>query len=149
MLLEALDSAPRDLARMLRPLTAEKTLRSIRNGWSIAQVAGHMALNEAPARARFERVVWEADPRVILIDAGAPEGDDRTTAGEWLARFADARAKTIDFLGTVTHQQWLRQCTHETLGVAKLHQLVRMLIAHDSEHLAQIAVLREEITDSP
>ena len=147
MLIDALASAPTDVARMLRPLTADEATISIDNSWSIAQVVCHMAQIEPLTLARFERIVSQDNPREPFIHPDHAAWLPTVSANEWLLRFTEARAKAVNFLSTLTHQQWLRQCAHETLGVAKLHQMVRLLIAHDSEHLAQIVTLRMEIAN--
>jgi hypothetical protein len=59
--------------------------------------------------------------------------------------FAQARAAMVDYLSSLTYQQWLRTCRHPELGEIKVRQQVDLVIGHDNEHLAQIVTIREFI----
>ncbi len=145
MLIEALDSAPRDAARLVRPLSLLQAHNGLAGGWSVIQIVSHMATMEPLVLARFQRVVLEEipmEPTMATVSAAVPGG---APVDDYVRRFDQLRQETTRFLTQLSHQAWLRACTHETLGVAKLHQLVRLLIAHDSEHLAQISTVRANL----
>ena len=144
MLVEALASAPKDLTRLLRPLTEFQSTAVTGDHWSAAQIVYHLAQIELLSFARFVRINEEDNPREPFIHPDLRGYSNKIPVDHLLTAFTVARATTTDFLASLSPQQWLRKCTHETLGVAKLHQMVRLLIAHDSDHLAQIATLREQ-----
>lgn len=146
MLIDALASGPKDVARMLRPV-AEVDLRVVpaAGEWCIAQVVAHLVDIEPKFRARLQRIVEQDNPHEPFINPNESAYDVSVSVADGLAAFAKQRAATTDYLTTLKNTDWLRICTHDTFGVTKLHQQVRILIGHDNEHLAQIVSIREKL----
>lgn len=149
MLLEALDGTPRDLMRLAKPLSDDKThWRPEPGQWSVAIVVAHLAYIEDLTRARFQRIVAQEHPCEWPL---LPDEDEhvRQAQGHALAelieRFKAKRAETSSFLATLTQAQWLRTCDDERYGVTRLRKQVEILIGHDNEHLAQIVEIRAKM----
>ncbi len=146
MLLEALDGTPRDLVRLTgRVDEAAALVRPAPEAWCIKDVIAHLAQVEIAFRARFVRMVEQDDPREPLIWPDPTTHNLTKSVKDLIEVFSAERAATVNYLHGLTPQQWLRTCTHETLGVTKLRRQVEILIGHDNEHLAQIVSVREFI----
>ncbi len=110
--------------------------------WSLAHVVLHLAHVELIMRARFARVIDEDQPALEMLGAAPDLAGTRPDAMASLRIFTEARVATINLLEPVSARGWLRVAQHSTLGPIKLHQYVRVLINHDTEHLAQMADIR-------
>src|SRR5436190_1494107 len=63
VLIESLQSTPRDLARLLRPIDAAAARgRRVADEWCIADVVAHLSYCELPYLARLRRVVEQDNP---------------------------------------------------------------------------------------
>ncbi|BCX03403.1 MAG: hypothetical protein KatS3mg053_1341 [Candidatus Roseilinea sp.] len=146
MLLEALDGTPRDLMRLTKRVDDVAALaRPAPREWCIKDVIAHLAEVEVKFRARFVRMVEQDNPYEPLMRPDPTTHDLTKDVKELIDIFSAERATTVHYLRGLTHQQWLRTCMHETLGVTKLRRQVEILIGHDNEHLAQIVSIREFI----
>ena len=142
-LLQALESAPRDLARTLRGV-APSTLAAhpAPDQWSITDVLNHLISVEVRYLDRLQRVTQEEQPTLpfILPD---PENHDLATPLETLlARFNEGRAETLEFLRPLSSGIWARPATYEDGRKTTFRYLVQALVDHDTEHLNQIIELK-------
>lgn len=143
VLIEALEATPRDLARMLRPVTDELALRRpASGGWCIVELVAHLGYTEELMLARVRRVAAEDTPTVEVIEDGSGH-DTALPLAEHLARFLERREATLAFLRGLGQAQWARPLIHPESGPARLRDQVQALVDHDSEHLAEILRLRE------
>ena len=149
MLIEALDGAPRDLARLVKPLAAtDAHWRPAPDEWSIAIVVAHLTYIEGLLLARFHRIVGTEHPKERALEPNHAEHvsqADGHTLAELLDLFRAKRAETTAYLNTLTQPQWLRTCDHQMFGVTRLRKQVEILIGHDNEHLAQIVDIRNKL----
>ena len=146
MLIDALASGPKDVARMLRPLNADNMrFVPMAGEWCIAQVVAHLIDIEPKFRARLQRIVEQDNPHEPFIVPDENAYDASIPIEVLLAEFAERRVATTSYLASLKNTDWIRICTHDTFGVTKLHQQVRILIGHDNEHLAQIIAIREKL----
>ena len=146
VLIEALQSTPPDLARLLRPLDAAAARwRPVADEWCIADVVAHLGYCEAPYLARLRRVAEQDNPfePALLPDESAH--DLARPLAELLAAFVARRADTVAFLAGLEQRDWGRPLVHETIGPTKLRDQVQELVAHDNLHLEQIVGLREQL----
>ena len=146
VLMEALAATPRDLARMLRPVTAEAALlRPDPSEWCIADVVAHLGGTELPYQARLRQIVEQDNPLVPYIHPDESAHDLTRTPAELLEIFSARRAETLAFLENLSQRDWGRPLVHATMGPSRLRDQVQMLVDHDSNHLNQIVALRERI----
>ncbi len=150
MLIEALAGTPRDLTRLTKRMDeAQSIVRPETNEWCIKDVIAHLSDIEDKFRARFVRMVEQDNPREPFIHPDPASQELGKSVPELIEAFAAKRKATTDYLGGLSHQQWLRTCVHETFGETKLRKQVEILIGHDNEHLAQIVTIREFIDQQP
>ncbi len=113
--------------------------------WSSLEILAHLADTELVVACRL---------RFMLARPGAPllwfDEDDWARRFRYqdqdprvpLELFRAVRDSNIRLLGGVPNEQWgLARGVHETRGVETLADCVKMIAAHDLNHLRQIAVL--------
>jgi uncharacterized damage-inducible protein DinB len=146
-LIVALESAPRDLERMLRPLSAEDALRRpAGDDWCVADVVAHLAYVEGRFLERFARVVAEERPTVPYIHPDDIVHDLSRSLVEHQEAFAQGRAATVAFLRRLEQAEWARELIRDRdQALSTLRDQVQALIDHDSAHLSQIATLRQRL----
>ena len=146
VLIEALQSAPRDLARLLRPLDAMATRwRPASDEWCIADVVAHLGYCEAPYLARLRRVAEQDNPFEAALLPDESAHDLTRSLADLLEAFGVRRAETVAFLSGLEQRDWGRPLVHATIGPTKLRDQVQELVAHDNLHLEQIVALRERL----
>ena len=146
VLIESLQSAPRDLARLLRPLDAAAAQwRPAPDEWCIADVVAHLSYCEAPYLARLRRVVEQENPLEPALLPDERAHDLARPLPDLLAAFVARRAETVVFLASLEQRDWGRPLVHATIGPTKLRDQVQELVAHDNLHLEQIVTLRERL----
>ena len=150
MLIDALGSTERDLARLLRPLSeTQARVNPQPDVWCVKDVVAHLGDIEPQFRARLRRIVNEDNPREAFINPNPAAHDLSLPVAGLIGQFTHERARTVAYLQTLTQPQWLRTCTHATFGVTRLRKQVEILIGHDNEHLAQIVEIREALDRIP
>jgi uncharacterized damage-inducible protein DinB len=146
VLIEALQSTPRDLARLLRPLNAAAAQwRPAPDDWCIADVVAHLGYCEAPYLARLRRVVEQDNPFEPALLPNESAHDLALPLADLLAAFAARRAETVAFLTGLEQRDWGRPLVHASLGPTKLRDQVQELVTHDNMHLEQVVTLRERL----
>lgn len=141
LLIEALETSPADVRRLLRPLTAEALAWKDGDQWSIAQILTHLANIDVIFGPRFHHIVEQdrptftpVDPALTLEMCASLEDD--------LARWQAERVEICAWLSTLQPGDWNRHATHTTRGPITLRSEVHLIVNHDTEHLAQITALR-------
>jgi uncharacterized damage-inducible protein DinB len=146
ILIESLESAPRDLARLLRPLDAAAAhWRPAPGEWCVADVVAHLGYCEAPYLARLRRVAEQDNPFEPALHPNESAHDLARPLAELLDMFVARRAETVAFLSGLGQRDWGRPLVHATIGPTKLRDQVQELVTHDNLHLEQIATLREQL----
>jgi uncharacterized damage-inducible protein DinB len=146
VLIESLQSTPRDLARLLRPLDADMAhWRSAADDWCIADVVAHLGYCEAPYLARLRRVVEQENPFEPALPPDERAHDLARSVAELLEVFVARRAETVAFLTSLEQRDWGRPLVHASIGPTKLRDQVQELVVHDNMHLEQIVALRERL----
>lgn len=145
ILIQSLGATPRDLQRMLRRVTPEQALlRVAPDAWCIADVVAHLGYAEGLYLARLRRIVAEDNPAEPPLPHD-PGHDLSAPLGELTEAFVSLRAETLAFLSGLAQRDWARTFAHPTMGARRLREQVQAIVAHDNEHLAQIAELRERL----
>lgn len=100
--------------------------------------------------AAVDEQVWQ--PRLDSLDAAEPPRWSWVEPGLWsglgddtldgaLDAFRRQRAATIARLDALDDAGWRRHGVHATFGRLDVPGLLRILVDHDAEHLAQLTVL--------
>ena len=145
VLIESLQSTPRDLARLLRPIQATAALwRPAADDWCIADVVAHLGYCEAPYLARLRRVVEQENPFEPSLPPDESAHDLGRPLAELLEVFVARRVATVAFLTSLEQRDWGRPLVHASIGPTKLRDQVQELVTHDNMHLEQIVTLREK-----
>ena len=146
VLIESLESTPRDLARLLRPIDAAAAhWRPVPDEWCIADVVAHLGYCEAPYLARLQRVVEQDNPFEPALPPDESAHDLAQPLADLLQAFVVRRAETVVFLTGLEQRDWGRPLVHASLGPTKLRDQVQELVAHDNMHLEQLVALRERL----
>lgn len=139
ILLQALSSTPKDLARLLRPVDDQALRRQAAQGeWSAAAVLIHFAQVEKAYRQRLQRIAHEDEPHVPYIHPDVGEIAEDVRAADLLREFESERSQTIAFLQELSPGGWQRPAIHETIGRTTLRYQVQNLVDHDIEHTNQL-----------
>lgn len=100
---------------------------------------------------RFNRTLTEFNPTLTSIDSDAlAEARSYATAnaGEALAAFREARAKTVALIAGLRPEQFNRTAVFDGYGPLSLRSLVHYLCSHDQQHLAGLQWLLGKIEAS-
>lgn len=146
MLIQALAATPRDLARSLRHVAPEQAARRpAPDAWSVADVTAHLAEMEARFLGRLRQIIAEPNPHVAPLHPDEARHEPARPLDELLRAFTESRAATLAFLEGLEQRQWGRPLVHPSLGPTRFREQVQALVGHDSDHLAQIASIREQL----
>lgn len=149
ILLDALASMPKDLAFMLRRVDEAVGHHRFRSAqWSIADVLHHLAMIEPGYRARLQKIVEEERPFLPYLHPETTPHPPPTSLTELLAAVTSARQDTLNYLQRLKPGDWQRTAVHETIGPTRLRDMVQLLVAHDTEHLNQLAQIQQTIRDT-
>ena len=142
MLIDALDGTPRDLRRLLRPVTPQQAAHAGADGRRLLDVLCQFAGTEPYARSQFERVLAQDAPEIPALESCAVSCESASAA---IDTFTAERARTTALLTGITQPQWLRIATLANYGPLRLRALVERLIARDNAQLALIVDMRESL----
>jgi DinB superfamily len=141
-ILEDLAGFPDDLRRLLFSAHDEDDLfrPGSDGGWGIVEILPHLRDWEEIYLERAHLFVEEDDPDIPGYDDSLwpIERDYRgQDPREVFDEFADLRAEHIEFLGTLTPEDWERTGIHSLYGKLTLGWMEDYVCDHDSEHLDQ------------
>jgi hypothetical protein len=108
--------------------------------WSARMVAHHLADSEATAYVRLRRLIAEEDP----VIEGYDEAEfarrlhyDRPIEAS-LAVLAAVRAASLQFLESLSPEEWERSGTHSESGAYSVDDWLRIYAGHAHDHAEQI-----------
>jgi len=130
----------RESARELAGLTSRLGTAHPAEGWSAAEVLGHLAHFEVLAGARIRMVLTKDKPQLAAFDQeefNRRFGDLLSPAAA-LALFEVNRAANCELLSRLEPGDWERWGVHPMRGEETLATTVAMLLRHDREHLEQL-----------
>jgi hypothetical protein len=142
-LVDALAAMPARLREVLRGLPAEALTRTpVGGGWSAIEVVRHVCDVVQVYGMRFKWMILQDDPFLPNYDedrwvASSPDGPAQIDAV--LDELAAYRAETVRLLRALPAEGWSRRGRHEVLGSVQLEPYVRHQLAHEEQHLAQLA----------
>jgi hypothetical protein len=107
--------------------------------WSAREVVLHLvAVEEEVWQARLDALANDDFPHWPWVEPGLWAGPDAGTFAGALVTFGRFRAATIARLDALDAAGWARRGRHATYGELDVAGLLRIAVAHDGEHLAQI-----------
>jgi len=142
-LVDALAAMPSRLREVLRGLQAGALTRVLDGGgWSAIEVVRHVRDAVQVYGMRFKWMILQDDPFLPNYDedrwvAASPDGPAQLDAV--LDELAAYRAETVRLLRALPAEGWSRRGRHEVLGSVELEPYVRHQLAHEEQHLAQMA----------
>ncbi|MBN1121434.1 MAG: HAD-IA family hydrolase [Anaerolineae bacterium] len=108
--------------------------------WSARDIICHLRDHEAWDQERLQTVVEEDDP--FLTSNLDPWANYETYCGvtfsEALNEFAEARRQTIEYLRSLSAEDWQSPARDSVFGPTSLEELVRFMVKHDRIHLCQL-----------
>ena len=143
---DVLARTPATLATLVRDLPDSWTqARNEGPGtWTVFDVIGHLAHGEITDWIPRVRIILEhgADRSFVKFDRFAQfETSKGKTLGQLLDEFAGLRAKNLETLDgfRLTPADLAKQGRHPELGIVTLSQLLATWVAHDLDHVVQVA----------
>ena len=142
-LVTALADTPGRFREVLQRRPAEELeRRPDGGGWSAIEVVRHVRDIVQVYGMRFKWMILQDDPYLPNYDedrwvADSPDGPAQLDVV--LDEIAAYRAETVRLLRALPPDGWSRRGRHEVLGSVELEPYVRHQLAHEEQHLAQLA----------
>ena len=142
-LIDALAATPGRFRELLRARPAEQLARRPDGGgWSPIEVLRHVRDVVQVYGMRFKWMILQDDPFLPNYDEDrwvteSPDGPAQLDAV--LDEMAAYRAETVRLLRALPPDGWSRRGRHEVLDEVELEPYVRHEVAHEEQHLAQLA----------
>ena len=117
-------------------------------GWTVRQVAHHIADSHINAVTRFKLGLTENDPTIKPYDeaAWAVLGDVAATPVEVSLELLDhLHVRWVNLLRSIGHEQWSRTIQHPDHGTMRLDFLLGRYAWHGRHHVAHVTTLRERM----
>ena len=108
--------------------------------WSAREVVRHLAAVEAEVwHVRLDALATESFPHWPWVEPGLWSGAGDGTFDSALEVYAARRAATLARLDALDEAGWTRSGRHVVFGILDVAAMLRILLDHDEEHLAQVA----------
>ncbi len=148
VMLQALGHTPARLAAEVEALDVDgRAEQHPQPGeWSARETVTHLAAAEPPFLARLQRIAREENPFLPYFGPDVARPDSAESLPQALALFRARRDELLAYLSGLAPADWERPAVHETMGVTTLALQVQNLINHDREHLAQLHLAVEALT---
>lgn len=143
-LLDAFKSTADTLRFLLNGVTQEQAsaARGGDENWSVVEVMCHLRDAEERALERMRAMRDEANPFLPGYDQEAWARERNYAAQDLqdaLAAFIRLREEHVNDLSALSPQDWERPGTHEEQGGITIFAHTLHMVAHDSQHAAQLA----------
>ncbi|MDX1994820.1 MAG: HAD-IA family hydrolase [bacterium] len=111
------------------------------NEWSPLQIVCHLLDSEQTVqRPRLELILAQDNP--FLAEPRQPEGPEAPDCDDdgmrVAVKFLQARQATLDFLQTLSDEDWNRPARHSIFGPTTLLEMAHFTAQHDRLHLTQL-----------
>ncbi len=108
--------------------------------WGPEEIVRHLIAVELEVhQVRLADLDRVAEPQWTWAEPGPWPGEPGLSIDALLARFANARASTVDTVSAMDDAAWARSGVHASFGRLDVGGLVRNAIDHDEEHLRGLA----------
>lgn len=124
--------------------------RTEKNGWSILEIACHLADAELLASVRIRRIITQDRPNLWGYrqeDWAERLNYPKLELATILRRFALLRRENAGLMGNLPDEIWQQTGSHDQYGTLSLSQLIEDYVAHTAKHLDQAHGVAVEITD--
>ena len=147
--IEQIAQAPARLRAAVQGLTDAQLDTPYRDGgWTVRQVAHHVADSHINALIRFKLGLTEEHPTIKPYDeaAWAVLGDVAATPVEVsLALLDNLHVRWHNLLRSIGEEQWARTIHHPENGTMRLDFTLGMYAWHGRHHVAHVTTLRERM----
>jgi uncharacterized damage-inducible protein DinB len=147
-ILSRLQETPKLLLALLRGLSDEALRRKqAPEKWSMLEIACHLRDVEEFFAERYGKIANHDRPQLRMINQNELAAklryneDDLTLV---LKQFQGLRAESVAILGALAAQSWQRVGVHPKRGDVSIAWTAKHQVEHDSNHLGQIRLLREQ-----
>ena len=141
-LIRALTFGPEILGELIHRISPEKVdTKADPARFSPREVIAHMADWEPIFLGRLQQAVNEPGSTIIGIDEGVRSievGYATKDIKESIAGFRANRAKTLEFLNSLTKEQWTSKFLHSELGEISVYDYANTMGSHDVYHIEQL-----------
>jgi hypothetical protein len=124
-------SPQRDETKVNRP--------AARGEWSVRDIVAHLRDNEAIVFAKLHMIATQEAPDLRRVDLSGGAGyDPDDSIFTVMSQFRRLRHSTISLLRELHPDAWRRTGRDVDNSTVTIRSLVRELINHDAEHMAQV-----------
>jgi len=145
-LIDSIAETPERLQQAVTGLNGKQLDTPYREGgWTVRQVAHHLADSHMNAYVRYKLALTEENPTIKPYDeaAWADLADSRVTPIDVsLALMEHLHSRWVVLLRSMKADEWERKLTHPEAGVMSLNDMLGMYAWHGSHHVAHITGLR-------
>jgi hypothetical protein len=144
-LVERFAAAPGRLARAAKGTGKDRLHASPTEGeWSPRDILAHIRASDDILAPRLIQILVRDQPPLPAFDErrwAEVVGYGELEFGSLLATFTARRAELAAMLRRLSPEDWQRAGLHEERGPRTVLQLLRVLLQHEEEHVAQIEAL--------
>jgi len=148
-LIRALEMTPRLAEKELRRGSGDFDVRPDPNRFSMREVIAHLADWEPIMLTRIQTGVDSPGATINAYDEGQMALDNNYANADPIERLrtwkAD-RAKTIDYIGKLSDDDFAKPVVHPERGRMLVGDVAHMLVSHDVYHLEQLAEMTDDKT---
>lgn len=138
-----LELGPKALAALVAAIPESKLdVPTADERFSVREVVAHLADWEPILRGRIQSAVETPGSTVEAYDEGEiakAKGYSGWAIEPSMALYAAERAKTIEFVRTITAPEWENAVLHPERGRMTAYDLANMLLGHEIYHLEQVS----------
>lgn len=134
-------AGPRDLASAIAGLTPEQIDAPYREGgWTVRQIAAHLAENDMLVYSRFKQALTEDNPQIFRAaeDRWAQLPDKTVPIASSVELFRLIRERWVTLMKGMSDADFTRTFVHPIQGAVQLQRMLGLYAWHGRHHIAQI-----------
>jgi uncharacterized damage-inducible protein DinB len=141
-LVEALKLNTDILKTFISSIPEDAMMNRRKDFWTIYEHLVHLVETQALLHHRIELFINEESPVMTPYNPeGAPESDEKKTAGELLEEFSNWRNKQVELIETCDDSTWDKMGEHPEYDSYSFETLVRHILLHDGYHMYRMEEL--------
>jgi hypothetical protein len=148
LVIPSLQSTPTLLRALAGDATEAQAATAPKPGeWSMVEVVRHLVQGDRDTfLPRLRRMLAEDRPR---FEGARDASGDRADLAVLLDAFAAARREAVRILASLDEAGWRREGVSPSRGPLSVETYAQTMAEHDTEHLRQIAALRDHLGLAP